>query len=201
MWTSLLLKGVLIGFSIAMPVGPIGMLCIRYSLMRGMTYGLASEMGAACADALYGAVAGLGLTMVSTFLTSNHLWLRIFGALFLLYLGIKTFLSKPADNSAKPNESGHWSIFMTTFFLTLTNPLTILSFAGVYAGLGIGTEEVGIIPTLLLTLGVLVGSASWWMLLSMGASLFKKKMNHRASIWLNRISGAVMVSFGLLIAL
>src|SRR5215470_8265867 len=133
-----LLKGILIGFAIAAPVGPIGVLCIRRSLAEGQRMGLVTGLGAATADAGYGCVAGFGLTAVSGFMVGQKLWLGLLGGLFLLYLGARTFFSKPVDQAAPVAGKGLSSAYLSTFLLTLTNPMTILSFAAVFAGFGLG---------------------------------------------------------------
>src|SRR6476661_6636317 len=160
-----LARGLLLGFSIAAPVGPIGVLCIRRTLADGRLAGLVSGLGAATADALYGAVAGFGLTFVSTFLVSQQVWLRIVGGLFLLFLGLKTFLIKPSTVSADSGGKGLLRAYASTVALTLTNPLTILSFAVVFAGLGLGSGSSDYLSAGLLVLGVFCGSALWWLLL------------------------------------
>ena len=137
MWLETLLRGLVIGFSIAAPVGPIGVLCIRRTLADGRATGLAVGLGAAAADAVYGAVAGFGLTAVSGLLASHEGLLRLVGGLFLCYLGIRTFLSRPADHAARAGGTGLLGAFAATFGLTLANPATILSFVAVFAGLGI----------------------------------------------------------------
>ena len=104
--TALLIRGIIIGFSIAAPVGPIGVLCIRRTLSEGRTAGLASGMGAAAADTVYGIVAGFGLTFISNFMVDQQTWLRLGGGIFLCYLGIKTLLSKPADEAVSAKAKG-----------------------------------------------------------------------------------------------
>src|SRR3990172_8990998 len=135
---NIFLKGLLLGFSIAAPVGPIGVLCIRRTLAEGRTAGFASGLGAATADALYGSIAGFGLTIVSSFLIDQSHWLQLAGGIFLLYLGIKTFLAKSKETieTGSPLEKSRGIIgnYASTFLLTLTNPLTILSFIAIFAG-------------------------------------------------------------------
>jgi threonine/homoserine/homoserine lactone efflux protein len=160
---SLFFRGLVIGFSIAAPVGPIGVLCIRRTLADGQVSGLVSGLGAATADAFYGCVAGFGLTFISSLLIDQQMWLRLFGGLFLLYLGIKTLLSKPAEKEANIKQSGLFSSYLSTFLLTITNPLTILSFAAIFAGLGLATATGSYSAALILVLGVFLGSAAWWL--------------------------------------
>ena len=197
--TQFLLKGLLLGFSIAAPVGPIGVLCIRRTATEGRTSGLVSGLGAATADAAYGCVAGFGLTLVSNLILGLRFWLSLAGGLFLLYLGIRTFLSKPAEKAARAGGSGLLGAYLSTFALTLTNPMTILSFAATFAGLGIVRQpggSTGSAGAISLVLGVFVGSALWWLLLSGGVSLFRERLNTRFLQWLNRLSGLVLVCFG-----
>src|SRR6266566_8617346 len=135
---SFFLRGVAIGFSIAAPVGPIGVLCIRRTLAEGRGCGFASGLGAATADAVYGCVAGFGLTSVSNLLVSQQTWLRLIGGLFLCYLGVKSFFARQARSAAASKSGALTGAYASTFLLTLTNPMTILSFAAVFAGLGLG---------------------------------------------------------------
>jgi threonine/homoserine/homoserine lactone efflux protein len=198
---SLLLKGLLVGFSIAAPVGPIGVLCIRRTLAEGRAAGLVSGLGAATADAVYGSIAGFGLTLISGFLISQSGWLRVLGGLFLLYLGVKTLLARPAERPAAARATGLLRSYASTFLLTLTNPTTILSFVAVFAGLGLAdaTRDAAGGPYLaaaLLVLGVFVGSALWWLLLSGGVSLLRARFDARAMRWVNRASGIVIAAFG-----
>jgi threonine/homoserine/homoserine lactone efflux protein len=191
------LKGIIIGFSIAAPVGPIGVLCIRRTLADGRLAGLISGLGAATADLFYGCVAAFGLTFISQFLIDQGLWLRLLGGLFLLYLGIKTFLAKGAGKEIEQKKGGLLNAYFTTFFLTLTNPLTILSFAAIFAGLGIVNTGGNYLSALILVAGVFSGSAIWWFFLSAGASFFQKKIDAQGLVWINRISGVIISVFGL----
>jgi threonine/homoserine/homoserine lactone efflux protein len=193
---SLFFRGLVIGFSIAAPVGPIGVLCIRRTLAEGQAFGLVSGLGAATADAFYGCVAGFGLTFISTFVVSQKMWLSLFGGLFLLYLGIKTLLSKPAEKEATINQSGLLSSYFSTFLLTITNPLTILSFAAIFAGLGLAHVNGGYASAIVLVLGVFLGSALWWLLLSGSVGLFRDKFSTQGLLWVNRISGIIITVFG-----
>lgn len=192
---SLFLRGLIIGFSIAAPVGPIGVLCIRRTLAEGRIVGLATSLGAASADALYGSIAGFGLTVVSTFLVGQQVWLRLVGGLFLCYLGARTFVSRPAKRPAVASESGLAGAYASTFVLTLTNPLTILSFAAVFAGLGAGAAGGGYAAALLVA-GVFCGSALWWLLLSGGVSLLRRQIDPSKMMLINRISGIIIAAFG-----
>jgi len=196
-----LLKGLIIGFSIAAPVGPIGVLCIRRTLAEGRTAGLISGLGAATADAIYGCIAGFGLTFISTLFISQQGWFRVIGGLFLCYLGLKTLLSTPAEQMASAKGNGLMGTYASTFFLTLTNPMTILSFAAIFAGLGVASTSGNYISASVLVLGVFSGSALWWLLLSSGVAFFQAKFNFRELKWVNRISGIIILLFGLYVLL
>ena len=193
---SLLLKGTLIGFSIAAPVGPIGVLCIRRTIAQGRIAGFVSGLGAASADAIYGCIAGFGLTFISQFLVKQQNTLSLVGGIFLLYLGIKTFFAKSSGEKLENNEKGLWSAYLSTFFLTLTNPITILSFVAIFAGMGIVSESGDYLSASMLVLGVFTGSMLWWGLLSGGASFFQKKINAGGLVWINKISGLIITVFG-----
>ncbi|MBA3075489.1 MAG: LysE family translocator [Anaerolineae bacterium] len=191
-----LLKGILIGFSIAAPVGPIGVLCIRRTLADGRAAGLLSGLGAATADALYGCVAGFGMTLISSFLVNQQNWIRLVGGAFLCYLGVKTLLTKPAQEPAEVKKKGLLGSFISTFFLTVTNPITILSFAAIFAGLGLASSDNNFSSAAILVMGVFCGSAAWWLLLSGVVGLFREKFGHKAMQWVNRISGMIILGFG-----
>ena len=194
---SLLLKGLVIGFSIAAPVGPIGVLCIRRTLVQGRLYGFISGLGAASADAIYGAIAGFGLTFISNFLVEQQTWLRLIGGLFLFVLGLKTLLEKPTDQAFSDQRNKLIDAYSSTFFLTITNPITIISFAAIFAGLGLASDGRSYFSAGILVLGVFTGSLLWWLLLSGGAGIFREKFTLNGLQWTNRISGAVIIGFGI----
>jgi threonine/homoserine/homoserine lactone efflux protein len=191
-----LYKGLIIGFSIAAPVGPIGILCIKRTLSFGRWIGLVSGMGAASADAIYGCIAAFGLTFISNFLIHQQIWLRLIGGCFLCFLGIKIFFSKPVDTSIQSNRLGLINAYGSTFFLTLTNPLTILSFAAIFAGLGLADASGDYFSATITVLGVFLGSACWWLLLSSGVSILRVRFKPVGFQWLNWISGSIILGFG-----
>lgn len=191
------LRGLLLGFAIAAPVGPIGILCIRRSLAQGRAIGFVSGLGAATADMLYGCIAAFGLTAISGLLVRQQGWLRLVGGLFLCILGVRTLLARPADRPAAAEGRGYRSAYLSTLLLTLTNPMTILSFAAVLAGLGLGGAGSGYPAAAAVVLGVFVGSAAWWFLLSGGVSLLRGKLDTRMLLWINRVSGLIITGFGI----
>lgn len=195
---TIFLQGLIIGFSIAAPVGPIGVLCIRRTLAGGRAIGFLSGLGAATADACYGSIAGFGLTFIASFLLDQQLWFNLIGGIFLSYLGVKTFLTRPAEVAASAKGGGLLGAYGSTFFLTLTNPATILSFAAIFAGLGLANTSRNYGAASVLVLGVFLGSALWWLILSGGVSLFRASFTSLHLRWVNRISGIIIVGFGLL---
>ena len=193
----MLARGALLGFSIAAPVGPIGVLCIRRTLAEGRVSGLATGLGAAAADGVYGAIAALGLTWITSALVDQQMWIRGIGGAFLLWLGIRTFVAKPSRSAAAAGATGVAGAFASTFVLTLTNPMTILSFVAVFAGLGLGSIAHASAPAALaLVAGVVLGSAAWWLLLSALVDLLRARFDERGLVWVNRLSGVVITAFG-----
>lgn len=197
-----LLKGLVIGLSIAAPVGPIGLLCIRRTLAEGPAMGLATGLGAATADALYGAVAGFGLAAVSQALLGWQDALRLVGGAVLLWLGWATMNARPAERAAEATGRGLAGAYASTFVLTLANPATILSFLAVFGALGLagggGTSGGTMDEALALVLGVFVGSGLWWLMLSAGVGTVRRRVTPAVMVWINRVSGAVLIGFGLL---
>jgi threonine/homoserine/homoserine lactone efflux protein len=194
--SDLFLRGLAMGFSIAAPVGPIGVLCIRRTLAEGRAAGFASGLGAAVADAFYGAVSAYGLTVLTDTLTRQEHWLRLFGGVFLCYLGLKTWLAKAASEPAQPKRSNLGGAFSSTLGLTLTNPMTIISFAGVFAALGLGGPTSDYTGATIMVLGVFLGSALWWLMLSAGVGAFRERLRPTHLRWVNRLSGLIIFIFG-----
>lgn len=194
------IRGLVIGLAIAAPVGAIGLLCIRRTLADGRLAGFVSGLGAATADAFYGAVAALGLTAVSGALIAHKLAITLVGGLFLCYLGVRTFLTEPATGSGKGDLSrrGLLVAYGSTLALTLTNPTTILSFVAIFAGLGLATGTGDRTSALVMVVGVFSGSALWWLVLSGAVGFFRRALSPERLRWVNRASGATLVVLGLL---
>jgi threonine/homoserine/homoserine lactone efflux protein len=191
-----LVKGLAIGVSIAAPVGPIGLLCIRRSLERGRMAGLATGLGAATADAAYGCIAAFSLSAVSRFLLAEVTWLRLGGGVALCWLGVRTFLSAPARREAQAGSGGLASAYLSSLLLTLANPMTILSFVAVFAGLGLAASpDFAAAGTLVA--GVFVGSGLWWLLLSASVARMRHRVGDGWMRAINRLSGGLIVAFGL----
>jgi threonine/homoserine/homoserine lactone efflux protein len=196
--TTLFLRGLLFGFAIAAPVGPIGLLVIQRTLNDGRLVGLLSGLGAATADAIYGAIAAFGLSLITAFLVEQQMWLGLAGGLFLCYLGVRTVTAPPAERAATVASHGLLGAWSTTLALTLTNPMTILAFVAIFAGAGLATSGGDTLAALLLVAGVFLGSAAWWLLLSGGVSLLRGFVNARTLRWINWLAGGVIGVFGVL---
>lgn len=192
-----LIKGIVMGFSIAAPVGPIGILTVKRTLDHGPGAGLATGLGAASADACYGCVAGFGLTFISGFLLDYQPWLLLVGGLFLCGLGIETLKKKPPAKKMAPVFKGPAIAYVSAFFLTLTNPMTIMAFMAIFAGLGLGAAHKGYGPALNLIGGIFLGSCLWWVILTFGVAQLKQRLDGGFQKWINRASGLVLVIFGL----
>jgi threonine/homoserine/homoserine lactone efflux protein len=197
----LFVRGAVLGFSIAAPVGPIGVLCIRRTLAEGRASGFVTGLGAATADTVYGLIAASGLSWLALSLVSHQTSIRIVGGVLLIVLGLRTLASRPAGEPAlveAPNARGLASNWATTFVLTIANPMTILSFAAAFAALGLGEAAQGPSGAALMVLGVFLGSAAWWLLLSGTVSTVRHKFDTRTLAWVNRASGVILVAFGVL---
>lgn len=197
MITAFLLKGLLIDFSIAMAIGPIAILCISRTIERGKLFGLAIGLGAATTDGIYGLIAGFGLTFITSFLAEHEFWIHLVGGMFLFYLGIKIFLTKPTSKKTDIKESGLIKSYLITVFLTLTSPMTILFFMTIFAGLGIGTESTNdYASSSLLVLGVFIGSAMFYFFLSSLVAIFRTRMTIKHLAFGNKLSGIIIGVFG-----
>jgi threonine/homoserine/homoserine lactone efflux protein len=191
---SLFGRGLILGFTIAAAVGPISLLTIRRTLAHGRIYGLASGMGVALADATYGAVAAFGLTAISSLLVSGRVALGLLGGAFLVLLGWRTMTTQPSEAASVADRPGLGGAFLSIFGLTMTNPMTILSFAALFAGFGVVGE--GGAEAALIVAGVFCGSAGWWLLLTSVVSALRSRVTPGWLTWVNRVSGAVVVGFG-----
>ena len=188
-------RGLVLGFTIAAAVGPISLLTIRRTLAHGRIYGLASGLGVAVADATYGGIAAFGLTAVTSVLVGGRLVLGLVGGLFLLVLAWRTIASRPEEVAVADERPGLAGAFLSIFGLTMTNPMTILSFAAIFAGLGVVGR--GGADAALLTFGVFCGSMSWWLILTAVVSALRTRVTVRSLTWVNRVSGVVLLGFAI----
>lgn len=191
-----LLKGIAIGFSLAAPVGPIGVLCIRRTLAEGRRSALSTMLGAATADMVYGLVAAFGVTLVSEFVAQHTLSFRLIGGVIMLILGIRTFRAHIPPTPPRLTFNEHAGNFVTTFFLTLTNPLTLFAFAAVFAGVGTVEELSTTRSAVLLVGGVFLGSLLWFGTLSTLTYLFRNFLRTKGLDFVNRVTGSLIIVFG-----
>lgn len=186
-------KAALIGLSIAAPVGPIGVLCIRRTLAHGTAAGFVSGLGAATADGIYGAIAAFGVTAVTALLLEHAVWLRLGGGALLLWLGLTIMRARPAaaDGSVSLARG-----YLETCALTLANPATILSFIGVFAAIGPAGAAAEWRSALVMIAGVFLGSAAWWLFLAAAVGLARARITPPWVVRINRVSGAILMAFG-----
>ncbi len=192
----LLIRGLLAGFIIAAPVGPVNVLCISRTLSKGRTSGLLSGLGAAAADTVYGCIAGFSITLVIQFLIREEFWIHLFGGIVLLLIGISYLFKPPKALSKDAGDETGRSDLVSTFFLTLTNPTTVLSFLAVLSGLGMSQASVSWL-TLLLVGGIFCGSMVWWIILVNLVDRLRDRFNDHAMLWMNRIAGLAIGGFGI----
>ncbi len=194
-------RGIIIGFLAAIPIGPVNVLCIQRTLNQGGIVGLVSGLGAATVDAVYGGIAGLGLTFISDILARNQAWFRIIGGLFVCWLGVRTILSETRERPASFHVNGLMAAYASTFFLTLANPTTIFSYGLLFAGFGVAHVRHGIDKAILLVLGVFLGSALWWIILSTGVGMLRLRTHASGLKWVNRVAGTAVAGFGIFLLL
>ncbi|HXV23467.1 MAG TPA: LysE family transporter [Alphaproteobacteria bacterium] len=194
---SLFLRGMLVGVLVAVPVGPIGVLCVRRTILRGAASGLSSGLGAAVADTLFGCVAAFGLTAISDALIEHQAWLKLSGGTFLCAIGLRSLTSDPKPPARGPADRTLIGDFASTFALTLTNPVTIFALAAIFAALGVLEQELTADATATLVGGVFAGSASWWLLLAAIAMAIRGRLDPNHLEWIARIAGVLLLSSGL----
>ena len=191
----LLLRGMLAGLAIAVPVGPVNVLCISRTIANGRVAGIISGLGAATADTFYGAIAGFSITLIINFLVKERFWIRLVGGALLIAIGLYYWFKKPKSLKEEDKESPH-SEYVTTLLLTLTNPTTVLSFLAVMAGLRLGQPRPWTM-TLFLVLGIFCGSMIWWVVLALISGHFRDRFNDNAVVWMNRIAAFAIGGFGI----
>ncbi|MBI2417170.1 MAG: LysE family transporter [Ignavibacteriales bacterium] len=191
----LFLRGLLIGFAMAVPIGPIGIMCIRMTLSDGRMRGFIIGLGAATADMLYGCVAAFGLTVISNVLETQRFGIRLAGGILLLILGIQVYRAKSRNLKFNSQEGGTLKLYFYTVALTMTNPFTVFAFLAVFAMLGLA-DFSGAMNASFLVAGIFTGSGLWFFLLSYGASLFRDKLNTKGLRWTNRIAGIIIFISG-----
>jgi threonine/homoserine/homoserine lactone efflux protein len=195
-----LLKGILVGLIIAVPTGPVGVLCIRRTIFHGRLAGFVSGLGAACADAIFGIIAAFGLSVISDLLLDYQEWLRLGGAGFLLFLGVTALTADPLEGTQHQRDPEDLlTDFASTFFLTLTNPITILAFLAIFAGIGFSGAQATVGTAVILVLGVWLGSLLWWAALAFGAGAMRMSFGRHHLVWIHRGSGGILVLSGVVL--
>ena len=193
-------RGLVIGFTVAMAVGPMSLLTMRRTIAHGRLYGLVSGLGIATADASYGAVAAFGLTAVTAVLVGARTALSVAGGVFLIWLGARTIVDRAvataAAAAAGSDRPGLPAAWLSIYGLTMTNPMTILSFAAIFAGFGLAGGSL--LEAALLTIGVFVGSSLWWIALTSVVGRLRTRLTPAVLISINRASGVALLVFGVL---
>lgn len=196
MWLGFLLKGMVVGGIIALPVGPVGVLCVRRTILSGRLAGFVSGLGASTADAIFGIIAAFGLTFVAHLLLDYKDWLRVAGAGFLFYIGIRTLRADPQeDEDEQSDPETLLRYYASTFALTITNPITILAFLAIFAGIGFAGSAT-LARATVLVFGVWIGSLLWWAGLALGAGMLRLSFDRQHLLWLNRGSGGILLCSG-----
>lgn len=190
-----LLKGIITGFGMAVPIGPIGIICIRKTLYHGKAQGQVVGIGAAIADLFYSCIAAFGISFISNFIAREHVWIRVVGGILLLIIGIKTFLAKPKVKDTGIEEAKGLTAFVSVLFLTLSNPLTFFAFIAIFSALGI-EKEFQFLSALSLVAGVFIGSFGWFFLLSSFVNRYKGKVSAKGWFWLNKVAGIIIILSG-----
>lgn len=189
-------KSLILGLAVAAPVGPIGLLCINRTLERGFGAGIAGGLGTAVADGLFAALAAFGFAAFSAALLFIDAPMRLFGGLFMLWLGLKGLRTCPPDRPASEGRRDLLGTVAATFALTIVNPATILAFAAMFAGLGLA-ENSGWASALAVTLGVFLGSTLWWVILSAGVTFVGKHLPAGFPAAVSFLSGVTLILFGI----
>lgn len=198
----LLLQGLLIGFLASVPLGPIGVICIQRTLNGTQKSGFISGLGAATADTVFATLAVFSLSFMTEFMDAHKHWFTAIGGILVILLGFSIFYKRvKRPSQRRQSGSSFLSDYLSILFLTLTNPAYILVFITLFAALGISSEGNHTAVNLLLIAGVLVGAACWWLILTYVVNKLRKRFRLRHLWWINKITGAVIVLFGVLLVL
>lgn len=200
-WFLFLLKGILIGFVASIPLGPVGVICVQRTLCKSHKAGFISGLGAATADTVFATIAAFFLSIVMAFIERYVNVLKVIGGICVIIVGVNIFLKNPAVQLRRnrANKGNLWSDYLSVFFITLTNPAFILMFIALFASFGISIQEGS--PAFIgtgLIVGVFVGASLWWLTLTSVVSLLRRKFRPRHMLYLNRISGALIVLLGVI---
>jgi len=194
---ALFIRGIIIGFSAAAPVGPIGILCIQRTLSHGKSMGLATGMGAAAADLVYGLLAGFGITIVTNFILEQAFYLNLFGSAFLFYLAWQIVHKKEDSIALRKNVASYPGAFASTFFLMISNPIAVLFFFGIFAAIGPKGGNVSIAAVFIFAAGVTIGSGLWWVILSGAVSSLRNRFKSEWLKYINLSAGIMIFGFAI----
>jgi threonine/homoserine/homoserine lactone efflux protein len=190
------LQGLAVGIAMSAPMGPVNVLCIRRTLLHGFRPGLAAALGAAAADTLYGVVAAFGVSMVASLLTRYAFGLQLGGGLVLCVLGVRTLMIPPVLGAVGlPPRAMAWG-FWSTFFLTLSNPLMLVSLGAIFAAVGLGDETITTRESTILCVGVATGAVAWWTALIAAVDRLRARIAGRGLRWVNVVSGGLLFGGG-----
>lgn len=199
---SVFLKGLIAGFLIAAPVGPVNVLCLRRTIVHGRLVGVLSGLGAAAADTIFGAIAAFGLSFVHELVMREKFWFGLIGAIVLVVIGVRTLWAKAPKKKDDEEEKDPATLlgdFTSTLILTLTNPVTVLSFLAVFSAFGVQNDEKSLADEWTVVAGVFLGACTWWLLLTNGVAFFRDKFNQRGLRWTNRIGGVLILCFAVVV--
>lgn len=197
-------KGMLVGLMVSVPLGPMGVLIIQKTLHKGALSGFIAGMGAACADLFYATVAAFGLGFIINTVKAHEVILQIIGGIFLLIVGLKIYFDNPLKQikaRRRVTKKGLLGDFLSLFFLTVSNPVTVIVFIAVFAGASVFGDTPTFIMEILVLVGVLLGGAAWWYALSTVVNIFRKKFKLRVLVKINRVSGIIIALLGGLVIL
>lgn len=198
---NIILQGIIVGIAVSAPLGPIGVLCIQRTLNKGYASGVVSGIGASTADIIYAIIAGFSITFISDFLIEQQNIIRIIGGIFLTFIGIKIYFSNPIKQIRAQRTQGNkfFSDFITSFLITISNPITILAFGLIFSSFNMIESNENSTNISILIASVFAGALIWWLLLITIISLFKSKIRLRNLFWINKVTGVLIVIFALLV--
>jgi len=192
----LLLKGLAIGFGMAVPIGPVGVLCIRKTLADGHTRGYIIGIGGATADALFASIAAFGISFISNAIATQEIWFHVAGGALLVFLGIRTYRAKRKDPVLPFENKGYVGVYLSAVVLAITNPVTTVAFMALFAAFGLNSG-LTIFRASTLVAGVFLGSTLWFMTLSFIATSFRKKLSSGGGlVWVNMFAGMLIIVSG-----
>lgn len=193
-----LIKGLGFGILVSAPLGPLGVLCIQRTINKGFLSGFVSGFGAAMADLIYASIAGLGISIIADFIEAQQSIIRAVGGIVVLVLGVLIFNSNPVKQlrKQKTQKSSYIGDFISSFLITITNPLTVVFFGAVFTGVGLNHTD-SLEPVVLILLGIFIGALFWWMALTIIVNLFRKRIRLRNLWWINKITGVLVAIFGI----